>query len=98
MKIEFCLIDSGDVVFTKESSELKDVLSVITRVGTEISLSFSKKDFIHGYVQSVMYRANAEDNHECIRIYFSRDFISSTPHERISPEHLSTIKLNEKND
>ena len=98
MKIEFCLVDTGDIVFTKDSAELKDILDIITRAGTEVSLSFSKKDFIHGYVQNVMYRANAEDNYESLRIYFSRDFISSAPYERISPEHLSTMKLKERND
>ena len=38
------------------------------------------------------------DNYESLRIYFSRDFISSAPYERISPEHLSTMKLKERND
>jgi hypothetical protein len=38
MKVEFCLVDSGDVVFTKESKDLKDVIDVITKVGTEINL------------------------------------------------------------
>ena len=55
MKVEFCRLDSGDVVFTKDSKDLEDIINVITKVGTEIHLSFSKDDFIHGYVQNVMY-------------------------------------------
>ncbi|EKQ56239.1 MULTISPECIES: hypothetical protein [unclassified Clostridium] len=97
MKVEFCLVDSGDVVFTKESKDLKDIINVITKVGTEINLFFSKDDFIHGYVQSVMYQVNAESNDESLRIYFSNDFKKSKVQERISSEHLSTTKINEKN-
>ena len=96
MKVEFCLIDSGDIVFTKESKDLKDVIDVITKVGTEINLFFSKEDFIHGYVQSIMYQVNAESNDESLRIYFSNDYTKSKNKERISSEHLSTTKLSEK--
>ncbi|BCZ47954.1 hypothetical protein psyc5s11_40210 [Clostridium gelidum] len=96
MKVEFCLIDSGDIVFTKESKDLKDVIDVITKVGTEINLFFSKDDFIHGYVQSIMYQVNAENNDESLRIYFSNDYTKSKNKERISSEHLSTTKLSEK--
>ena len=96
MKVEFCLIDSGDIVFTKESKDLKDVIDVITKVGTEINLYFSKDDFIHGYVQSIMYQVNAESNDESLRIYFSNDYTKSKNKERISSEHLSTTKLSEK--
>ena len=96
MKVEFCLIDSGDIVFTKESKDLKDVIDVITKVGTEINLFFNKDDFIHGYVQSIMYQVNAESNDESLRIYFSNDYKRSKNKERISSEHLSTTKLNEK--
>lgn len=96
MKVEFCLIDSGDIVFTKESKDLKDVIDVITKVGTEINLFFSKDDFIHGYVQSIMYQVNAESNDESLRIYFSNDYTKSKNKERISSEHLSTTKLGEK--
>lgn len=97
MKVEFCLIDSGDIVFTKESKDLKDVLNVITKVGTEINLFFSKDDFIHGYVQSVMYQVNAESNDESLIIYFSNDYAKSKSKERISAEHLSTTKISAKN-
>lgn len=96
MKVEFCLIDSGDIVFTKESKDLKDVIDVITKVGTEINLFFSKDDFIHGYVQSIMYQVNAESNDESLRIYFSNDYTKSKNKERISSEHLSTTKISEK--
>lgn len=96
MKIEFCLVESGDIVFTKESKDLKDVIDVITKVGTEINLFFSKDDFIHGYVQSIMYQVNAESNDESLRIYFSNDYTNSKSKERISSEHLSTTKLNAK--
>ena len=96
MKVEFCLVDSGDIVFTKESKDLKDVIDVITKVGTEINLFFSKDDFIHGYVQNIMYQVNAESNDESLRIYFSNDYTKSKNKERISSEHLSTTKLNAK--
>lgn len=97
MKVEFCLIDSGDIVFTKESKDLKDVINVITKVGTEINLFFSKDDFIHGYVQSVMYQVNAESNDESLIIYFSNDYAKSKTKERISAEHLSTTKISARN-
>ena len=97
MKVEFCLIDSGDIVFTKESKDLKDVINVITKVGTEINLYFSKDDFIHGYVQSVMYQVNAESNDEGLIIYFSNDYGKSKRKERISAEHLSTTKISARN-
>ena len=96
MKVEFCLVDSGDIVFTKESKDLKDVIDVITKVGTEINLFFNKDDFIHGYVQNIMYQVNAESNDESLRVYFSNDYTKSKNKERISSEHLSTTKLNSK--
>ena len=96
MKVEFCLIDSGDIVFTKESKDLRDVIDVITKVGTEINLFFSKDDFIHGYVENIMYQVNAESNDESLRVYFSNDYTKSKNKERISGEHLSTTKLNAK--
>jgi len=97
MKVEFCLIDSGDIVFTKESKDLKDVIDVITKVGTEINLYFSKDDFIHGYVQSITYQVNAETNDESLIIYFSNDYTKSKSKERISAEHLSNTKISAKN-
>ena len=93
MKIEFCNTESGDILFTKESKDLKDIINVISQVGTEISLSFSKDDFIHGYVQNVMYHVNADENDESLRIYISKDFTAAKHRERISPEHLSSAKL-----
>lgn len=98
MKVEFCFVESDDVVFTKESKDLKDIINVITKVGTEINLSFSKDDFIHGYVQSVMYQVDAENNDESLRIYFSNDYKKAKIKERISPEHLSTTKIDNKNN
>ncbi|MDR3597819.1 hypothetical protein [Clostridium sp.] len=98
MKVEFCFVESDDVVFTKESKDLKDIINVITKVGTEISLSFSKDDLIHGYVQNVMYQVNAESNDESLRIYFSNDYKKSKIKERISGEHLSTTKIDEKSN
>ncbi len=93
MKVEFCLVESGDIVFTKESKDLKDIIDVITKVGTEINLFFSKDDFIHGYVQNIMYQVNVESNDESLRIYFSNDYRKSKNTERISGEHLSATKL-----
>lgn len=96
MRVEFCLVDSGDIVFTKESKDLKDIIDVITKVGTEINLFFSKDDFIHGYVQSIMYQVNAESNDESLIIYFSNDYKKTKNKERISSEHLSTTKIDDK--
>ena len=96
MKVEFCLVNNGDIVFTKESKDLKDIIEIITKVGTEINLFFSKDDFIHGYVQNIMYQVNAESNDESLRVYFSNDYTKSKNKERISSEHLSTTKLNAK--
>lgn len=93
MKIEFCLAESGEIIFTKESNDLKDIINVITRVGTEINLTFSKKDFIHGYVQNILYQANAEENDESIRIYITNDYKNLKNAARISAEHLSSAKL-----
>lgn len=93
MKVEFCSLDSGDVVFTKDSKDLEDVLNVITRTGTEIHLSFSKDDLIHGYVSTVMYMVDADSSDEGLRIYFSKDFSKSKAPDRISPEHLETAKV-----
>lgn len=98
MKVEFCFVESDDVVFTKESKDLKDIINVITKVGTEISLYFSEDDFIHGYVQNVMYQVDAENNDESLRIYFSNDYKKSKIKERISGEHLSTTKIDEKSN
>ncbi|WP_294373292.1 hypothetical protein [uncultured Clostridium sp.] len=97
MKVEFCLLDSGDVVFTKDSKDLNDVLNVITKVGTEIHLSFSEDDFIHGYVQNVMYAVDAENNKESLKVYFSNDYSKSKHHPRLSPEHLETVRIQDKN-
>jgi len=94
MKVEFCRLDSGDVVFTKDSKDLKDILNVIAKAGTEIHLSFSKNDFIHGYVQKVMYLVDAENSDESLRVYFSKDFSKSAKHDKISPEHLETVRIN----
>lgn len=96
MKVEFCRLDSGDIVFTKDSKDLADIINVITKVGTEIHLSFSKDDFIHGYVQNIMYRVDAENNDESLRIYFSKNFSKSAYADKISPEHLETVKINGK--
>ena len=97
MKVEFCLVESEDIVFTKESKDLKDIINVITKVGTEINLFFSKDDFIHGYVQNIAYQVNAESNDESLRIYFSNDYKKYKNKERISSEHLSTTKLSSQN-
>ncbi|NFH91574.1 hypothetical protein FDA33_15415 [Clostridium botulinum] len=93
MKIEFCLAESGEIIFTKKSRDLKDIIEVITRVGTEVNLTFSKDDFIHGYVQNILYQANAEENDESIRIYISNDCKNFKNTARISAEHLSSTKL-----
>ncbi|GAA0076309.1 hypothetical protein UT300005_06870 [Clostridium sp. CTA-5] len=95
MKVEFCVAETGDIVFTKESKDLQHIIGVITQIGTEISLSFSKDDFIHGYVENTMYQVNAEENDESLRIYISNDYNLYKSKKRISPEHLSAVKLND---
>lgn len=74
MKILFCNADGGDVLLEKDSSELKEILSSITREGTEINLYFGKDDFIHGYVNNIMYSYNKEDNEESLNIYIDEKF------------------------
>lgn len=93
MHIEFCSIEDGEVIFTKESEEMKDVISVITKVGTEIKLSFSKNDFIHGYVRRVMYFFDAEKSSESLRIFISDDYINNEHIDKLPPEKLETEKL-----
>lgn len=97
VKVEFCNLDSEDVVFTKDSKDLADVLNIITKVGTEIHLLFSKDDFIHGYIQNVMYMVDAENSSESLRVYFSNDYSKSKHHPRLSPEHLESVKISVKN-
>lgn len=94
MKIEFCLAESGDIVFTKESKELKDVINVITKVGTEINLILGKGDFIHGFVKSVMYQVDAENNDESIMIYFTNDYKKPIHIEKIESAKLEVAKIN----
>ena len=96
MKIEFCLIETGDIIFTKESEELKNVMNVITTVGCEIRLNITKDEIIHGYVKRVMYQVNAEENDESLRIYFSNDFKKFEHIEKLSAEHIEAVKLKEK--
>lgn len=102
MKIEFCIAENGDVVFTKESDELKSVINVITRVGTEINLTFSKDDYIFGYVSNVMYSVNAESNEESLKIFVDKDYSKNKHLEqlesvKLTASKLSPTKLNEKN-
>lgn len=93
MKIEFCSIEDGEVIFTKKSEEMKDIISVITKIGTEIKLSFSKNDFIHGYVRRVMYFVDAEESTESLRIFTSDDYITNDHRDKLPPEKLETEKL-----
>ena len=93
MKIEFCLAKNGDVVFTKESNDLKSVINVITRVGTEINLTFSKEDFIHGYVSNVMYNVDGENNEESVKIFIDKNYHNNIHHEKLESIKLETAKL-----
>ena len=77
MKIEFLKADSLDVVFTKDSDELKSVINVISRVGTEVNLNFSENDFIHGYVSNVIYNVDAVNNEESLQICIIVKIITS---------------------
>ncbi len=93
MKIEFCLAKNGDIVFTKESTELKSVINVITRVGTEINLSFSNNDYIHGYVSNIMYNVDAENNEESLKIFIDKNIHSNSYHEKLESVKLEGAKL-----
>ena len=92
MKIEFCIADSGDVVFTKESNEIKNIINVITRLGTEINLTFSKDDYLHGVVSNVLYNVDAENNEESIKIYVDRNHNNKRV-DALEPAKLTTSKL-----
>ena len=94
MKIEFCLADSLDIVFTRESTELKDVIDVITKVGTEINLILGREDFIHGFVKNVMYQVDAENNDESIIIYFTNDYKKPIHIEELESAKLEVAKIN----
>lgn len=75
MKIEFCLADGGDIILTKSDEELKYTINTITRIGTEINLYFEKDNFIHGYVDEVLYQVNQENDDESLRIFISKDYV-----------------------
>lgn len=94
MKIEFCIADSGDVVFTRDSSKLKDVIDVITREGTEINFVLGNDDFIHGFVKSVMYQVDPENNEEAMIIYFTNDYKKPVHIEKIEAAKLEVAKIN----
>lgn len=74
MKIEFRNADGGDILLEKDSEELKDVLSSITREGTRVNLYFGKDNFIYGYVNEVMYSYNAEHKEESLHIYVTEQY------------------------
>lgn len=97
MKVEFCLLETGDIVFTKESEELNNIINVITRIGTEINLSFSKDDFIQGYVSNVMYNVDAENNEESIKIFVDRNLknkkLEALESAKLTATKLETTKL-----
>lgn len=93
MKVEFCLMETGDVVFTKDSKEIENIINVITDKGCEIRIRISKSDIIHGYVNNVMYVVDAEENNESLRIYISNDFVTNEQREKISPEHIESVKI-----
>ncbi|WP_194190395.1 hypothetical protein [Clostridium chrysemydis] len=77
MKIEFRNSD-GEILLEKDSNELKDILSSITREGTTIKLFFGKDDSIHGFVNEVMYGYNKEENEESLSIYITEEYYHPT--------------------
>lgn len=93
MKIEFLKADSLDVVFTKDSNELKSVINVISRVGTEINLNFSENDFIHGYVSNVIYNVDAVNNEECLQICIDKNYLYTKRNKSLEPVKLESNKL-----
>lgn len=74
MKILFCDADGGEVLLEKDSKELLDIINSISRVGTEINLYFDKENFIHGYVDNIMYSYNGELNEQSLNLYISQDY------------------------
>lgn len=92
MKINFCMADGGEKLFTKESKDIKDILSSITREGTEVNLYFGKDDYFHGYVSSYMYNVNTEDNEESLDLYLTENYNCSD--DRIMVDELK--KINKK--
>ena len=92
MKINFCMEDGGEALFTKESEEIKDIINSITREGTEVNLYFGKDDYFHGYVSSYMYNVNVEDNKESLDLYLTENYNCSD--SRIVVDELK--KINKK--
>lgn len=93
MKIEFLKADSLDVVFTKDSDELKSVINVISRVGTEVNLNFSENDFIHGYVSNVIYNVDAVNNEESLQICIDKNHIYNKRNKSLEQVKLESSKL-----
>lgn len=76
MKIEFRNADGGDIIQEKDSSDLKDVLSSITREGTEMNFHFGKDNFFHGYVSNIMYSYDVEESDEdVLMVFISEQYI-----------------------
>ena len=96
MKIEFCLYETGDTVFAKDSEELKNLINVISRIGTEINISISKNEFIHGRVCNVKYNVDAENNEECLKIYIDKNYLSNKQFEQLETAKLAATPIADK--
>lgn len=89
VKINFCDADGGEVRATRESDEIKDILSIVTREGSEINIYIGKDDFLHGYVSGVLYNINEEDETESLDVFISKDYVCTD--ERITNLKLEKI-------
>lgn len=91
MNVEFCLSDGGEVVYTQPIEEIKDIINVITKEGSEVNLYFGEDDFLHGYVYDCMYSVNCEmeENKHVLKIFIDTDYVKSD--NRITNEKLDKI-------
>ncbi len=77
MIINFCDSDGGEVIFTKNSEDIRDILNIVTQKGAEINFYVEKDNFFHGYVESVMYQIDETERNENLSIYMSQDYVKS---------------------
>ncbi|WP_034438797.1 hypothetical protein [Clostridium ihumii] len=61
MKVIFCDEDGGNELISKELEELKDILPIISRKGSEIQVNFSGEDSFWGYVTGTHLNVSDEE-------------------------------------
>ncbi|MDU2683512.1 MULTISPECIES: hypothetical protein [Clostridium] len=92
MRINFCMEDGGEILYSKESKEVKHVIDSITREGTEVNLYFGKDNYFHGYVGSYMYNVNVEEDKESLDLYLTENY--NCTDSRIMVDELKKINKN----